>query len=107
MLPSFIIILIIAAVLTNLLKYAGVRSFLEGIRPCIVAMILTTALTMGLSVLTNVQNVESKVQVNFRGFVILFVIVLVQFWSQKWRKKEVSPVLLIILSAFLGVVLYS
>ncbi len=106
-LPSFIIILIIAAVLTNLLKYAGVRSFLEGIRPCIVAMILTTALTMGLSVLTNVQNVESRVQVNFRGFVILFVIVLVQFWSPKWRKKEVSPVLLIILSAFLGVALYS
>jgi chromate transporter len=106
-LPSFIIILIIAAVLTNLLKYAGVRSFLEGIRPCIVAMILTTALTMGLSVLVNVQSVESKVQVNLRGFVILLVIVLVQFLSKKWRKKEVSPILLIILSAVFGMVLYS
>ena len=45
-LPSFVIILIIAALIKNLLKYAGVKSVLSGIRPTIVGLILATALTM-------------------------------------------------------------
>ena len=31
-LPSFVIILLIAAVLNNLMKYAGVNAFLSGVR---------------------------------------------------------------------------
>ncbi len=50
-LPSFGIILLIAALLRNLMKYAGVEAFLSGVRPCVVAMILATAVTMGLSTL--------------------------------------------------------
>lgn len=41
-LPSFIIILIIAALISNFMKYAGVQAFLSGIRPCVVALILAT-----------------------------------------------------------------
>ena len=36
-LPSFFIILLIAALIHNLLQYAGVNAFLSGIRPCVVA----------------------------------------------------------------------
>jgi chromate transporter len=50
-LPSFFIILLIAALIHDLLKYAGVEAFLSGVRPCVVALILSTALTMGLSTL--------------------------------------------------------
>ena len=39
-LPSFVIILLIAAALHSLMKYAGVNAFLAGVRPCVVAMIL-------------------------------------------------------------------
>ena len=39
-LPSFFIILLIAALIHNLLQYAGVNAFLSGIRPCVVALIL-------------------------------------------------------------------
>ena len=42
-LPSFVIILLIAAVLKNLMKYAGVNAFLSGVRPCVIAMILFSA----------------------------------------------------------------
>ncbi|MCB6629406.1 chromate transporter [Coprococcus eutactus] len=45
-LPSFVIILLIAAVLKNLMKYAGVNAFLSGVRPCVIAMILATAIGM-------------------------------------------------------------
>ena len=47
-LPSFLIILLIASALKNLMKYAPVNAFLSGVRPCVVAMILTTALSMAL-----------------------------------------------------------
>ena len=46
-LPSFFIILLIAALIHNLLQYAGVNAFLSGIRPCVVALILATAVTHG------------------------------------------------------------
>ena len=42
-LPSFIIILSISAVLKNLLKYSAVNAFLSGVRPCVVGMVLATA----------------------------------------------------------------
>ena len=47
-LPSFFIILLIAALIHDLLKYAGVEAFLSGVRPYVVALILSTAFTMGL-----------------------------------------------------------
>ncbi len=50
-LPSFVIILLIASVLENLMKYAGVNAVLGGVRPCVVAMILATAVNMALSTL--------------------------------------------------------
>ena len=45
-LPSFIIILLIATLLTKLLKYAGVKAVLKSIRPAIIGMILATAATI-------------------------------------------------------------
>ena len=45
-LPSFLLLLLIAAVLRNLMKYRGVEAFLSGVRPCVVALILATAVTM-------------------------------------------------------------
>ena len=51
-LPSFVIILLVASVLQNLMKYAGVNAVLGGVRPCVVAMILATAVNMALPPLT-------------------------------------------------------
>ena len=45
-LPAFVIILMISAVLHNLLKYSGVTAFLGGIRPCAVGLILSVSVTM-------------------------------------------------------------
>lgn len=50
-LPSFVIILLIAAIINNLLKFAGVQAALDGIRPAITALIFATAITMILSVI--------------------------------------------------------
>lgn len=125
-LPSFFIILLIAALLKNFMKYAGVQAFLSGIRPCVVAMILSTAVTMGLGTLFSVRSVDdigsllnlglssatadslssSTVFPDDKGiFIFVFLIVLHVLWKH-FRKKTISPILMLLLSAGLGMVVY-
>ena len=88
MLPSFIIILLIAAVIRNFLKYKGIQAFLSGIRPCVVGLILATAVTLFLSTVVGMTSVNSKISADFRGFAILGVLVAVSLISAKIFKKN-------------------
>ena len=105
-LPSFLIILIIAALVGNLLKYAGVTAFLSGVRPCVVALILATALTMGLSTLLGFQTLSGGFSVDGRAIVILAILLIVRFILQFAAKKPLSPIAAILLSAVLGICQY-
>ena len=106
-LPSFIIILIIAALIRNFLKYKGVQAFLGGIRPCVVGLILATAITMLLSTLFSFKSIGSTVIPDVKGLMIFAVIALTAVISKKIRKKPLSPIVLILVSAGLGMALYS
>ena len=104
--PSFTIILLVATLLTKLLKYAGVKAVLGGIKPAIVGMILATALTMFLSVILNIRAVQSAVIFDWKGLVIFGVLLAVALAYFKWKKKAFSPILLIVISGVLGVLMY-
>lgn len=106
-LPSFVIILIIAALIRNLLKYKGVQAVLGGIRPCVVGLILATALTMLMSTLLAFKTVDSTVIPDIRGLIIFAIIAATATASKKIRKKPLSPILLILISAGLGMLTYS
>ncbi|MBQ5362419.1 MAG: chromate transporter [Clostridia bacterium] len=106
-LPSFIIILLIAAVIRNFLKYKGVQAFLGGVRPCVVALILATAVTMALSTLLQVTTLTGGIAPDLRAIAILAVLVTVALVFQKIKKKQPSPIVMILISAGLGMVLYA
>ena len=105
-LPSFFIILLIAAVLQNLMKYAGVNAFLSGVRPCVVAMILATALTMGLSTLLGFTTLDNGFSPDGRS-ILVFVLLWAGhlFWKKK-TKKAPSPIWMIVVSAGLGILFW-
>ena len=105
-LPSFFIILLIAALIHDLLKYAGVEAFLSGVRPCVVALILSTALTMGLSTLLGISTAAETPSPAWRGIGILAILAGVRLIWQKARGKAPSPIGMILFSAVLGAVLY-
>ena len=105
-LPSFIIILFIATLLTKLLKYAGVKATLGGIRPAIIGMILATALTMFLSVVFQLKTFDSTANFNWKSLCIFCVVSAVHFGYLKYKKKTFSPILLILFSGILGVILF-
>ena len=105
-LPSFIIILLISALIRNFLKYKGVQAFLGGVRPCVVALILATALTMLLSTLLGVTTVSGGFAPDVRGIIIFAVLVAIALIFKKIKKKKPSPILMILISAGLGMLVY-
>ena len=106
-LPSFIIILIISALLKNFLKYMGVKAFLSGVRPCVVSLILGTAATLFLSVLLGIGSNDFLLNVDLLGILIFAIIVAISLIYKKVKGKKPSPILMIAISAFLGMILYS
>lgn len=106
-LPSFIIILIIAAIIKNLLKYGSVNAFLSGVRPCIAAMILATAVIMALDLLFSFKSVGDKFSPDIKNLLLLAFLILFSAIYRRVRKKSASPIFMIILSAGCGIILFS
>ena len=106
-LPSFIIILIVAALIKNLMKYPAVNAFITGMRPALGGLILATAATMGLKVFIGFEKLGSAIAFDWRTFVILAVIIAVPMLYKKLAKKEFSPILLIVVSAIFGILLFA
>lgn len=106
-LPSFVIILIIAALIGELLKYKGVNAFLSGVRPCVVAMILATAITIGISTLFSFKSFGDSFTPDISRMIILTALFAIHFVYKKFAKKKPSPIIMILLAAGMGMLLYS
>ena len=105
-LPAFTIILVIAAILKNLLKYEGVQGFLGGVRPAVAALILATAVTMGLRTFFGLGNLGDSFAFDYKGLVIFAILVAVGFGSKYLLKKKASPIVIVLISAGLGMLFY-
>ena len=104
--PVKTVILLIAAVLKNLMKYAGMEAFLSGVRPCVVAMILATALNMMLSTLGGIKTLADGFAPDARSILVFAVLWAVHFVWKKRTQKAPSPIGMILLAAGLGVLFW-
>ena len=105
--PAFCIILLIAAIVRNLLKYKGVQATLGGVRPAVIGLIVATAITLFLSVVFNIKTVKSVFSFDWRALAIFAVTVVVHCVYKHFKKKKISPIILILISAAMGMALYS
>ena len=105
-LPSFVMILLIASVFTRLIAYSGTKAVLGGIRPAIIALILGTAATMFLSITFGIKNINSALAFDPWALAIFIFLALVAFGYSKLIKKKISPIFLIILSGIIGMIVY-
>lgn len=105
-LPAFLIILTISAFINNLMKFAGVKAVIGGIRPAIVGLIISTAIVMILSTVFGVENAYEVKPFDYRGIVIFTIIAAIAIIYKLIRKKNFSPVFLILISAGLGMIFY-
>ena len=105
--PSFVIILLISIALKNLMKYRFVKAALSGIRPAVIGLILATAAALFLSTFLSVSHITDHVMLDLPALIIFCVLAIASPMVKKVFRKKLPPIFLIVLSAVLGMVLYS
>lgn len=105
-LPAFVVIVLISSVMKKAMEYAGVKHMLDGIRPCIIALIISTALIFGLKNLMGISLMGDSLRIDKMGVWIFAVLVAVDQIPKRLAGRKISPIILIIVSAILGVILF-
>ena len=104
-LPAFIIILLIVTVLKNLMQMRGVQAAIKGIHPVVVALILSTGITLLVSTALGFSQIGDTITPDWITIVSFVVALITNFLYKKLTKKKISPILLIVISAILGMLL--
>lgn len=102
-LPSFFIIILITAAMKTLLKNQYVQAVLDGLKPCITGIIAATGLYM---VICSVMKLSAPTAFDFRAVITAAVLIIIMAVSKLIFKKKLSPVVLILISAVLGIGIY-
>ena len=102
-LPSFLIILLVTALLKTALKNKYVQAVLRGLKPCVIGIVLATGIYM---VFGNCFGAISALKVNLRAVIITAILAASKFGYQHCKKKKLSPILLIVIAAMVGVIVY-
>ena len=103
-LPSFLIILLVASILNKFTDNKYFKSFIKGVKPVVVALILSTGLLLLVECIG--INLE-KMTFDFKmiSAIIFVIIASLYLIVLKVFKKKLSSIYLIIISAILGIVL--
>ena len=102
-LPSFLVILLAAAVLKNLLENRYVKAVLGGLKPCVLGIILATGVYMTVH---NGISGMGKPGLDLRPAAITAILAAVMWGAKPVLKRKVSPLALIAVSACLGILVY-
>lgn len=103
-LPSFIIILLIAAVFKRFAQYTGVQTVLKTIRPIVVGMIIAAG---GYLVVTAI-GIQSFYSMNFdlRSIIITAILAVIMLLYKLIFKKHIPVIAFILVAAGVGLVAY-
>lgn len=105
-LPAFIIMLLIASVINGLMKFAGVKSFLSGVRPVVVGLIIATGLIMFAEVVLGFTAISEPLSFDYKSLIIFSIVAVTYLVYKKIKKGSISPLILILISAGLGILFY-
>ena len=102
-LPSFLIIILVTAILHHLLDNRYIQSLLRGMKPCVTGIVLATGLYMTFQ---HCLGQGKQPQQAFQALFVILGLILGKRGYQRAMKKKLSPVGLILASAVLGVIVY-
>ncbi|HMM00574.1 MAG TPA: chromate transporter [Bacilli bacterium] len=105
-LPSFLIILVIASIFKSFEKNRYVQAAIKGVQPTIVALIVSTGVIL---VIKNIFPLFPHISSDFDriSLVLMFDAGLI-YWGHKIVfKKKLSPIILIVIAAALGIIAYA
>ena len=102
-LPSFLIILLITALLKTAINNKYVQAVLRGLKPSVIGIVFATGIYMILKNCININNFNINIQAIFIT-VLLFMIKTLYY---KVKSKKISPILLMLISSIIGIIIYS
>ena len=104
-LPSFIIILLIATILTHLIDKPVIKAILHGFQGVVIGLIAATAIWFLYQNILSVSD-TSEITFLFKPFIIFIVVLLTSIIYKLIRHKSISPYLLLIEGGVLGLVIF-
>jgi len=106
-LPSFIVILLVAALFKTFSKNRYVQAILKGIRPVTIGLITATAILITIkNIWTNFPNVNG-IALSRSALVLLIDVATIFIGYKKVHGKSMHPIALIVISALLGILVYA
>lgn len=103
-LPSFLIILLVAALLKSVLKNKYVQAVLRGLKPCVTGIILATGIYM---VAKNCLSADKSIHIDSISLIITLILTVIMIAYKQIFKKKMSPIMLICLAAIVGMTVYA
>ena len=101
-LPAFLVILLVTGLMKTVIKNPWVQAALRGVKPCVVGIVVATGLYMTVESLL----AEATSRPDFAAVGVLAALLGV-LGIYRWKtKKTLSPILLIIASAVLGILIF-
>ena len=101
--PCFGVIVLIASIMKNAIKNKYVQAVLRGLKPCVVGIVLATGTYM---VINNCLIRGVSIGIDVLALFITIILVAIKLIYQKVTKKNMSPILLIAISAVVGMIVY-
>lgn len=99
-LPSFLIVLLITALLKKALKNRWVRAVLRGVKPCVIGIVLAVGVYMTL------HRCLPGMEIDIPAVCITVLLAAGAAAYRVLRGKKLPPVALILFAAVLGVIIY-
>ncbi len=104
-LPSFLIILLIAKLFHNFSQNRFVRNALSGVRPVVLALIASAIVSIAvITLFPGIENVSQLLQGVSRVNITIIIILILLFIINRW--KHPHPIALIGMAALMGIVGY-
>lgn len=102
-LPAFAVILAVMAILKNIINDRYVQAVLQGLKPCIIGIILATGISM---VIKNCISVTGAFAIHGRAIIVTGILLAAKLCFPCLWKKKLSSMELIVIAAFAGMLVY-
>ena len=102
-LPAYLVILLVMGILKHTIQKPGVQAVLRGLKPCVIGIVLATGLYM---VIHNCITFSVGFTADLRSGILTVALLAVMALVKKITGKQLSSILLICVSAVLGILVY-
>ncbi len=103
--PSLIIIVIVAKLLSSFMKKPAVGEVFAGVRASVTGLLASVFVTLLMSILLTMSTPSDKPDADYVGIVLFLIVLPISF--VKIKGKKLPPVGIILISAILGLAAYA